>query len=930
MAGSAAVAPEGSKAGDANNSKFEKGGATDISNGPLKARKCTDLFCLVVWVLSLGVFIIVTCVGAASGDPWKLVRERDYRGDYCGVEKQWNNGRNLKDFALQTLYMNVSATVDAIAAQLVCSSSAEDVLSDLLDPTALEKYRCACCLSACKSCMGSATVVDLTNPTEISSIISGRMGELTSSQKAGDLFSPGSLNGDMFSNMWAEATKYLRFACAADCKIELKNTTRNYTYLPSPDTPWGSSWDLLLKSSTSQVKLANRPSLVAIQRAMQANFTFPALSESDCPYPARDCVPFPGLVFVETQFACIPQLNPLIMGVGSTASSTLQSALKAASGQQRDFGDLVGDFLVTIDVLVLTCVFSLVIGLIFLILLRFVVGCVVWCSLYLVVVAFSVGGGLMYVKSGQCAGVSITNTGAGITTSVANAALAAATLTQQRSELYSDPAARDYRGGQTRTISNRLCQAWSKQSPHNHSVTPSLFPNDGLEENLCRNPGGNATTIWCYTMDPQKRWELCAPITIGRTTCPAGYEITSERARRALEIAAYVAWAAAGVWVLLVLCLVSRIRLAIAVNKVAAMFIIESPAVVLIPLVQIILGCAWCILWALSITFLLSQVPNGYTPTESYATYAEAYGTDTVPGKCTNKWPAAFVWKSEGDLTKADDLCSGHYGDTSKLVDGPKCWMCYPPRYILDARFWISLFCYLWNNALLIAFGQCTIACAVGMWFFTPADQKKQSRGSVLRAVKTIGRYHIGSLAFGAFILALVQWLRYLMKWLEMQAKAQKNKIVVLILKVVQCCLWCFEKCIAFLNKNAYIQIALVGTSFCKSAKVAFFLIARNIIRFGTVAMLGSVINVLGVAFITVATTLIGYVVLVAIHPDSSPIVPIILYILVGYTASRLYMNVFGLSVDTALQCFIIVEEMGREEDLSFVPGPLKALCPKH
>ena len=39
--------------------------------------------------------------------------------------------------------------------------------------------------------------------------------------------------------------------------------------------------------------------------------------------------------------------------------------------------------------------------------------------------------------------------------------------------------------------------------------------------------------------------------------------------------------------------------------------------------------------------------------------------------------------------------------------------------------------------------------------------------------------------------------------------------------------------------RNAYIQIALMGTNFCTSAKKAFFLILRNAFRFGTVAILG-------------------------------------------------------------------------------------------
>lgn len=46
------------------------------------------------------------------------------------------------------------------------------------------------------------------------------------------------------------------------------------------------------------------------------------------------------------------------------------------------------------------------------------------------------------------------------------------------------------------------------------------------------------------------------------------------------------------------------------------------------------------------------------------------------------------------------------------------------------------------------------------------------------------------------------------------------------------CYLKCFESFIRILNTNAYIMIGLTGEGFCKSAKHAFFLIARNAAQF--------------------------------------------------------------------------------------------------
>ncbi|CAJ1342139.1 unnamed protein product [Effrenium voratum] len=169
--------------------------------------------------------------------------------------------------------------------------------------------------------------------------------------------------------------------------------------------------------------------------------------------------------------------------------------------------------------------------------------------------------------------------------------------------------------------------------------------------------------------------------------------------------------------------------------------------------------------------------------------------------------------------------------------------------------------------------------------------------------------WHVGSLAFGSLILAIVQFLKWMMRFLAEQAKVRKNRVAQAIFRAAACCLWCFEKCLKFLNKNAYIQIALKGTDFCTSAQNAFALVLRNLIRFGGLAMLGSLMSFIGVVFMCSATGLSGYFIFQAFYPELSPIVPTILYVVIGYIIGRAFLNVFSLACDTSMQCFIISEE---------------------
>ncbi|RXN07461.1 plasminogen-like protein [Labeo rohita] len=71
-----------------------------------------------------------------------------------------------------------------------------------------------------------------------------------------------------------------------------------------------------------------------------------------------------------------------------------------------------------------------------------------------------------------------------------------------------------YRGTIAVTVSGKTCQEWSSQSPQKHSRTPENYPCKGLDKNYCRNPD-NERSPWCYTTDPETRWEYCSVPSCG-------------------------------------------------------------------------------------------------------------------------------------------------------------------------------------------------------------------------------------------------------------------------------------------------------------------------------------------------------------------------------------------------------------------------------
>jgi len=726
------------------------------------------------------------------------------------------------------------------------------------------------------------------------------------------------------SAMWDEMTKFFVRVCMGDSCLYPETTNRSWSYTPSFNQGWKEAWDTL--SNKDEPLIPN-----GIKDTIADSFTFAAYPESMCPYHARYCIPFPGVAFKEMPMDyCMPQLDEnaaASLGADVTSALESQGTASLSSISEGGIGEAGGHLISTMDAFCAVAFFGFVIGLSFMVLLRFVVGTVVWASLGVVFFSLLIGGAVIYVRSYQCSGVGLFDTlfqaGVAAASAVGTAVSQAVSGETMSEEMTGD--GEDYRGAQTVSKLGYFCQNWINDytdSNPNDLYQNSAYTSSGLDKNYCRNPGSMGETIFCYTTDTEKRWDGCLPVGVLFDECESGYEVDDETMREFLKIVAYIIWGLAGIWLIAVCFLKKRIALAVGINKVAAQFVSTNPNILLVPVSQMIIGFVWVLVWVYCASFLLSQVPADYTPDVAYATYAEAYGTSDTPGECTGSWPAGIVYKYEGDVDLADDPCSGEYGTLSSNFTS-KCWKCAPPRYAFDTRFAGAFFSLLWNNAFIIAVGQLLTAVAVSQWFFTHEEERGRHQ-VVKQGFKTTFRYHLGTVAFGSFILAVVQFIRYWMKYLEKQAAAQKNRVMVIVFKVVQCLLWCFEKCIKFLNKNAYIQTALMGTNFCTSAKNAFFLIMRNALRFGVVAILGTAMSLIGLTVITCGTVGVGYLILQGLYPDISPVVPMLSYVILGYMSGKLFMTTYGLAVDTSLQCFIATEELGIAAH--YVPGPLQAI----
>eukprot|EP00644_Phytophthora_capsici_P001938 jgi/Phyca11/6833/fgenesh1_pm.PHYCAscaffold_14_\ len=346
----------------------------------------------------------------------------------------------------------------------------------------------------------------------------------------------------------------------------------------------------------------------------------------------------------------------------------------------------------------------------------------------------------------------------------------------------------------------------------------------------------------------------------------------SQDKQKAYAAAAYVAYALAGIALLLVCFFQKKIRIAVGIVKEASRALQSLPLLVLFPIIPFIM---------LLILFAYAAIVGAYIYSSGEMQLSSLAGElADGTGQTVSTSAATTLNKVSPD-------------ETMKML------VAY------------HFFGFLWTAQLINAISMCTIAGA------------------------NCFRYHFGSLAFGAFIIAVVQFIRAALLYLDHQTQdLQKSNVVLkVVMKIVQCCLWCLEKCLRFLSKNAYILIAMKGHSFCSSAKDAFKILLSNIAQVGAVSTVTFLLLGAGKVAVALSCAIVTFVYLEknneaygvgGAHELSSPMAPIILALILGWFVASTLLGVYEMAIDTILLCFCEDKEVNKASGQYFMSDSLK------
>lgn len=224
----------------------------------------------------------------------------------------------------------------------------------------------------------------------------------------------------------------------------------------------------------------------------------------------------------------------------------------------------------------------------------------------------------------------------------------------------------------------------------------------------------------------------------------------------------------------------------------------------------------------------------------------------------------------------------------------------------------LEIFGMVWLMFFLMAVNEFIIIVSAATWYYSdktiPDSDGIAGDSDVCFGYRLAFRYHMGSLASGSLILAIIWCIRRLFEYIgkKMEDASGGNPLTKCFVCCCNVCLACFDKFIRYLNQQAYVYMAISGDSYCSSALSAFLLMTKYSITFGMVATLADVFifvikwaiafGTVAIAFPLMSTTLV---------PDNQiiqqPYYPAVFILVFSYVIASIFIGMMDAGASTIL-----------------------------
>ncbi|KAK3232679.1 hypothetical protein CYMTET_56980 [Cymbomonas tetramitiformis] len=367
-------------------------------------------------------------------------------------------------------------------------------------------------------------------------------------------------------------------------------------------------------------------------------------------------------------------------------------------------------------------------------------------------------------------------------------------------------------------------------------------------------------------------------VSITNTTVMGDDGSVDDAAKNALLAAAIISTIFTVILFISTIMSIRRLKITIAIIQVAAKAVAKAPFVVLYPIVPFLALALFFAYWCASVVYIYSS------------------------GEIKERSCTTLTWTGL-DIDGNEILVSDTEGSYNTTESGDCGW-----EVTLDERLqyslWYMLFGFFWTTQFIIAATLVVIAGVAYECYVSQGADVRLSSTVVWDSLKRVCRYHVGSIALGSLIIAVVTMIRAIVSFITYRLKnlVEKNPVLQFVMCCVHCGLWCLDKVITAINRTAYVMIAIDGESFCSSAARGTLLTLENILTVAVVNMVGDFLLLLGRLAVAAGCGILAWV---ALDYDqdyadvSSPLVPVIFVAIAAFIVATVFMSVVEVVIDT-------------------------------
>jgi len=398
-------------------------------------------------------------------------------------------------------------------------------------------------------------------------------------------------------------------------------------------------------------------------------------------------------------------------------------------------------------------------------------------------------------------------------------------------------------------------------------------------------------------------WGGVTLIFVGGALCAyslytSAANIKDEDTRLMQQIAGGVIGGLTILFLIVVICLRDRIAIAIEVIKSAGRAMADVPMIVLTPFFPQLCAITFVMVWILATAHMFSMANTYDIDTPETILELQTRFTDPLTG--------------EGFMNSYGE----HYPSTYSRLDYDS---------VITNTFYFHFFMLLWTLQMLTYWLYMVVAGVIADWYFTKregedgpkvrgdADDELSNRpicGSFCRSLR-----NFGTLVFASAIIATIQFIRWMLRYMEKQMRGQ-NQIAQYFICILDCLLGCLESCMDCISKRALIITAITGKPLCSSFSITFNIVWVNMVRVSVMMMFTSIVIFVGKVCVTLACTGISVLIMYYVYEDLSGIfLPMVVIFLLSYVIASAFMTVYETAVDTVFLCFLLDEEWNQKTE---------------